>query len=291
VARDEGVDLGEVVGTGPGGRIIRADVDAAKEKRGAQPASARTSAPQPEVQQQPAQSAPAASEDVEEVPLNTIRKVAAKRMTESKQQAPHFYLTSAVDVTDLIAFRRDLNERLQAAGGPKVSLNDLVVKAVATALKDDPSLNVTFAGDKVLRHKRINLGVAVALDDGLVVPVIPDTDRKSVSEIAAEGREKAGRARAGGLRPDEMSGGTFSISNLGMFGVEQFSAVINPPEAGILAVGASADEVKVRDGEFAVRSIMRITLSADHRAVDGAVGAAFLQRLTGLLEDPIRIIA
>lgn len=286
-AFDEGVDLSQVVGTGPGGRIIRADVDAAKEKQAAQQASA----PQQPAQQQPAQSAPVVSEDVEEIPLNNIRKVAAKRMTESKQQAPHFYLTSAVDVTDLIAFRKDLNERLQAAGGPKVSLNDLVVKAVATVLKDNPSLNVTFAGDKVLRHKRINLGVAVALDDGLVVPVIPDTDRKSVSEIAAEGREKAGRAREGRLRADEMSGGTFSISNLGMFGVEQFSAVINPPEAGILAVGASEDEVKVRDGEFVVRSIMRITLSADHRAVDGAVGAVFLQQLTGLLEDPIRIIA
>ena len=301
VARDEGVDLSLVEGSGPGGRIIRADVDAAAEQQAGSPAQPAAAEPEP-APSAPAASAPAASasaasaasadsDEVEEVPLNNIRKVAAKRMTESKQQAPHFYLTSAVDVTDLIAFRADLNERLQAAGGPKVSLNDLVVKAVATVLKANPSLNVTFAGDKVLRHKRINLGVAVALDDGLVVPVIPDTDRKSVSEIAAEGREKAGRAREGRLRPDEMSGGTFSISNLGMFGIEQFSAVINPPEAGILAVGASEDEVKVRDGEFVVRSIMRITLSADHRAVDGAVGAVFLQQLTALLQDPIRIIA
>lgn len=298
VARDEGVDLASVEGTGPGGRIIRADVDAAAgaqqagtQEAGAQRAGTEQQNSQQQPQVQPEPSAPAASGEVEEVPLSNIRKVAARRMTESKQQAPHFYLTSAVDVTDLVAFRADLNERLQAAGGPKVSLNDLVVKAVATVLHANPSLNVTFAGDKVLRHKRINLGVAVALDDGLVVPVIPDTDRKSVSEIAAEGREKAGRAREGKLRPDEMSGGTFSISNLGMFGVEQFSAVINPPEAGILAVGATEDEVKVRDGEFVVRSIMRITLSADHRAVDGAVGAVFLQQLTALLQDPIRIIA
>ena len=183
------------------------------------------------------------------------------------------------------------NERLLAAGGPKVSINDLVVKAVATALRANPSLNVSFAEDKLLQHKRIHLGVAVALEDGLVVPVIRDADRKSVSEIAAEAKEKAVRAREGKLRPDEMSGSTFSISNLGMFGIEEFSAVINPPEAGILAVGAVKDEVQVREGEFVARKIMRVTLSADHRAVDGAVGAAFLQQLTGLLEDPLRIIA
>ncbi|EQD83797.1 dihydrolipoamide acetyltransferase, partial [Saccharopolyspora erythraea D] len=232
-----------------------------------------------------------AGEDVEEIPLSNIRKVTAKRLTESKQTAPHFYLTSAVDVTDLVAFRADLNERLQAAGGPKVSINDLIVKAVATALKANPTLNVSFGGDKILQHKRINLGVAVAIDSGLVVPVIPDADRKSVSEIAAEGREKAGRAREGKLKLDEMTGGTFTISNLGMFGIEHFSAVINPPEAGILAVGATKDEVQVRDGEFVARKIMRMTLSADHRAVDGAVGAVFMQQLTALLEDPLRIIA
>ncbi|MGP4020161.1 dihydrolipoamide acetyltransferase family protein [Saccharopolyspora sp. 5N708] len=285
VAKEKGVDLATVRGTGPGGRIIRADIEAA--------AAATPSAPAT----QPAAPAPAAAPavvadaDVEEIPLSNIRKVTAKRLTESKQQAPHFYLTSAIDVTDLMAFRANLNERLQAAGGPKVSINDLVVKAVATALRANPSVNVSFGGDKLLQHKRINLGVAVAIDNGLVVPVIKDADRKSVSEIAVESREKAGRAREGKLKLDEMSGGTFSISNLGMFGIEQFSAVINPPEAAILAVGAARDEVQVRDGEFVARKILRVTLSADHRAVDGAVGAAFLQQLTGFLEDPIRIIA
>ncbi|MEU6266999.1 dihydrolipoamide acetyltransferase family protein, partial [Saccharopolyspora shandongensis] len=282
VAKEKGVDLSTVQGTGPGGRIIRADIEAVAS---AAPAAAA-----------PAAAAPAAApvvsnEDVEEIPLSKIRKVTAKRLTESKQQAPHFYLTSAIDVTDLMAFRATLNERLQAAGGPKVSVNDLIVKAVATALRANPAVNVSFAGDKMLQHKRINLGVAVAIDNGLVVPVIKDADRKSVSEIAAESRELAGRAREGKLKLDEMSGGTFSISNLGMFGIEQFSAVINPPEAAILAVGAARDEVQVRDGEFVARKILRATLSADHRAVDGAVGAAFLQLLTGLLEDPIRIIA
>ncbi|MGW3467948.1 pyruvate dehydrogenase complex dihydrolipoamide acetyltransferase [Saccharopolyspora sp. NPDC000995] len=285
VAKEKGVDLSTVQGTGPGGRIIRADIEAATATAATAPAAAV-----------PAAAAPAApvavsSEDVEEIPLSNIRKVTAKRLTESKQQAPHFYLTSAIDVTDLMAFRATLNERLQAAGGPKVSVNDLIVKAVATALRANPAVNVSFAGDKMLQHKRINLGVAVAIDNGLVVPVIKDADRKSVSEIAAESRELAGRAREGKLKLAEMSGGTFSISNLGMFGIEQFSAVINPPEAAILAVGAARDEVQVRDGEFVARKILRATLSADHRAVDGAVGAAFLQLLTGLLEDPIRIIA
>ncbi|WP_010306981.1 dihydrolipoamide acetyltransferase family protein, partial [Saccharopolyspora spinosa] len=280
VAKEKGVDLSTVQGTGPGGRIIRADIEAAAPAAAAPAAAAPAAAP-----------VAVSSEDVEEIPLSNIRKLTAKRLTESKQQAPHFYLTSAIDVTDLMAFRATLNERLQAAGGPKVSVNDLIVKAVATALRANPAVNVSFAGDKMLQHKRINLGVAVAIDNGLVVPVIKDADRKSVSEIAAESRELAGRAREGKLKLDEMSGGTFSISNLGMFGIEQFSAVINPPEAAILAVGAARDEVQVRDGEFVARKILRATLSADHRAVDGAVGAAFLQLLTGLLEDPIRIIA
>ncbi|TWG08661.1 pyruvate dehydrogenase complex dihydrolipoamide acetyltransferase [Saccharopolyspora dendranthemae] len=286
VAKEKGVDLGTVQGSGPGGRIIRADIEAAASSSPAAPAPAE-SAPAPASQTAPA----VAGDDVEEIPLSNIRKVTAKRLTESKQNAPHFYLTSAIDVTELMEFRGNLNERLQAAGGPKVSVNDLIVKAVATSLRANPGVNVSFAGDKMLQHKRINLGVAVAIEGGLVVPVVKDADRKSVSEIATESRELAGRAREGKLKLDEMSGGTFSISNLGMFGIEQFSAVINPPEAGILAVGAARDEVQVRDGEFVARKILRVTLSADHRAVDGAVGAAFLQQFTSLLEDPLRIIA
>lgn len=310
VARELGVDLAAVTGTGPGGRIIRADIEAAasaSQSGGAPDGGVRSGATQPAAQDGAGQesaaqgaasqnesAAPAAVQagaDSEEIPLNNIRKITAQRLTESKQQAPHIYLTSAIDVTDLVAFRADLNSRLQAAGGSKVSVNDLVVKAVATALRANPSVNVSFAGDKLIQHNRIHLGVAVATDNGLVVPVIDDTDRKSVSEIAAEGREKAERARERKLKPDEMTGSTFSVSNLGMFGIEEFTAVINPPEAGILAVGATRDEVQVRDGEFVARKMLRVTLSADHRAVDGAVGAVFLQQLTALLEDPIRIIA
>ncbi|MEU3269939.1 dihydrolipoamide acetyltransferase family protein [Saccharomonospora sp. NPDC006951] len=284
VARELGVELGDIDGTGPGGRIIRRDVESA--------AGAAASAPAPEAAEPaPRESTVDTSGDTELVPLSSMRRVAAKRLTESKQQAPHFYLTSAIDVTELLAFRGTVNATLAGAGGPKVSVNDLIVKAVAVALRENPDVNVSFAGDDLARHKRINLGIAVAVPEGLVVPVVRDADRKSVSEIAAEAREKGERAREGKLKAAEMSGGTFTISNLGMFGIEQFAAVINPPEAAILAVGAAADEVRVVEGEFVARKILRVTLSADHRAVDGATGARFLSTLTGLLEAPLRILA
>jgi pyruvate dehydrogenase E2 component (dihydrolipoamide acetyltransferase) len=220
-----------------------------------------------------------------------MQRVAATRLTQSKQEAPHIYLTRAVDVTELLALRSTLNTSLAAAGGPRLSVNDLVVKAAAGALRIHPEINVSFAGDSVLRHRRVHVGVAVAVPSGLLVPVVRDADRKSISEIAAETREKSGRARDRKLRPEEMSGGTFTVSNLGMYGIEQFTAVINPPEAAILAVGAAAEEIRPRDGVPTVRSIMRITLSCDHRVVDGATGAGFLQTLTALLEAPLRILA
>jgi pyruvate dehydrogenase E2 component (dihydrolipoamide acetyltransferase) len=295
VARELGVDLRTVHGTGPHGRIIRADIEAAARAAEADvPAEAEVPAP-------PAANAPVAAAgqaagrpedpDIVEVPLSAMQRVAAARLTKSKQEAPHFYLTSAVDVTDLIAFRATLNTTLVAAGGAKVSVNDLVVKAVATALRAHPEVNVSFAGDLLRRHLRVHVGVAVAVPSGLLVPVVRDADRKSVSEIAAEIREMSGRARESKLRPDEMTGGTFTVSNLGMYGVEQFAAVINPPEAAILAVGAATEEIRPRDGEPVVRTILRITLSCDHRAVDGATGALFLQTLTSLLESPLRILA
>ncbi|MFD6103983.1 2-oxo acid dehydrogenase subunit E2, partial [Nocardia salmonicida] len=202
-----------------------------------------------------------------------------------------FYLTSAIDVTELFAFRSQLNATLDASGESKVSVNDLLVKAVAVALRKDGSVNVSFAGDKLLRHKGIHLGVAVATPVGLLVPVIRDADRKSVSEIATESRDKATRARDRKLRAEEMSGGTFTISNLGMFGIEQFTAVINSPESAILAVGAAADELRLDGEKVVARKILRVTLSADHRAIDGAVAAQFLANLKILLESPLRIVA
>ncbi|WP_143220170.1 dihydrolipoamide acetyltransferase family protein, partial [Actinomadura sp. CNU-125] len=240
-----------------------------------------------------APSAPAAASraddpDVEAVPLNRFRKVAARRLTESKQNAPHFYLNREVDADALVAFRKTVNEALAPA---KVSVNDLVVKAVATALREHPAVNVSYTEENLLFHKRVHVGVAVAVEDGLVVPVVRDTDRKSVSEIGRETRELAGRARDGKLSANDMSGGTFSVSNLGMFGVDSFSAVINPPEAAILAVGAVRDEPVVRDGQVVAGKRMAVTLSVDHRACDGATAAAFLARLAELLENPLLIVA
>ncbi|GAS86487.1 dihydrolipoamide acetyltransferase family protein [Mycolicibacterium brisbanense] len=273
VADANGIDLTTVDGSGPGGRIIRKDVDAAV-KRGETPVAPNLPA----------------NSDADEVPLTTLQRVAAKRLTESKQNAPHFYLTAAVDVTDLLAFRETVNDSLQADGGPKVSVNDFIVRAVASALRTNPGVNVSFGGDVLLRHHGVHIGVAVAVDAGLVVPVVRDADRKTVSQIAAETKEMAGRARIGKLRADEMSGGTFTISNLGMYGIEQFAAVINPPEAAILAVGAAAEELRLIDGEVAARKVLRLTLSADHRAIDGATAAIFLRDLTALLQNPLRIV-
>ncbi|MGW5380041.1 dihydrolipoamide acetyltransferase family protein [Nocardia sp. NPDC003999] len=282
IADELGVDITTVVGTGPGGRIIRQDVESAHRAAELDPPRKVVPAPPSEV------SAPAAG-DYEEIPLTTIQRVSATRLTESKQQAPHIYLTNAIDVTDLFDFRAQVNATL-AQTGVKVSVNDLLLKAVAVTLRNNPAVNVSFAGDKLLRHRGINLGMAVATPAGLLVPVLRDADRKSVSEIAAESRDKAERARERKLRTDEMSGGTFTISNLGMFGIEHFTAVINPPEAAILAVGAATDELRLDDGEVVTRKILRVTMSADHRAIDGAVAAQFLQQLKDLLEHPLRIV-
>ncbi|GAB2692489.1 dihydrolipoamide acetyltransferase family protein [Nocardia thraciensis] len=298
VARELGVDLAAVTGTGPGGRITRQDVESAH-RTGGFAAGGSGAALDPGtsgdgydgVGAGTGGSAPLPSGDYDEVPLSRIQQVSATRLAQSMQQAPHIYLTSAIDVTDLLAFRADVNATLEAAGKGKVSVNDLLVKAVASTLRADPAVNVSFAGDKLLRRNGIHLGIAVATPAGLLVPVIRDADRKSVSEIGAEARELAGRARDRKLRAEEMSGGTFTISNLGMFGVEQFTAVINPPESAILAVGAAQDELRLDGDAVVARKILRITMSADHRAIDGAVAAKFLQQLKDLLEHPLRIVA
>lgn len=287
IARENDVDLATLTGSGPGGRIVRADVEAAA--LDAAVTSATPAAPAaPQAAASTGIGAQEPDPDTEQVPLSRIRKVTARRLAESMRTAPHFYLTRVVDVEELLAFRATLNAALAPA---KVSVNDLIVKACATALRANPVLNVSFTEEHLLVHKRVNVGVAVALDEGLVVPVIRDTDRKSVSAIGAETRELAGRAREQRLTPQEMSGGTFTVSNLGMFGVDAFTAVINPPEAAILAVGATRKDVVFRDGEVVPRDRMTLTLSIDHRACDGATGAAFLGQLTDLLEHPLRIVA
>jgi pyruvate dehydrogenase E2 component (dihydrolipoamide acetyltransferase) len=278
-AAELGVDLAAVTGSGPGGLVRVADVDAA-------------AAPEePAAREEPA--APAAAGDVEEVPLTPMRRVVARRLTESMQSAPHFYLTVRVDVTRLLELRAELNRQLAAGGQDvKVSVNDLIVKACAGLLAGNRELNVSFGGDKLVVHRRVHIGVAVAVDGGLLVPVVRDADRKRITELAREAGELAGRARAGKLGGDDMGGGTFTVSNLGMLGIEQFTAVINPPEAAILAVGAAGPEPLVTaDGQVEVRQVMRMTLSIDHRAVDGATGARFLSQLKDVLEQPLRIVA
>jgi pyruvate dehydrogenase E2 component (dihydrolipoamide acetyltransferase) len=276
IARDHDIDLASVTGTGPQGRIVRADIEAAiAAEPGAQPAPAAA----PTVQAGP---------DTIEVPINNIRKVTARRLTES-QAVPHFFLTNVVDAAKLIAFRKDVNASLAASGG-KVSINDLIVGAVAVALRAHPEVNSSWGGDKLLQHSRINIGIAVALPDGLIVPVVKDADRMSLGEIAQTTVALAEKARAGKLKLDEMSGGTFTISNLGMFGIDEFTAVINPPEAAILAVGAATPVPEVRDGQLVEVPKMKITLTVDHRVLDGAMAAAFLRDLKGVLEAPLSIV-
>jgi pyruvate dehydrogenase E2 component (dihydrolipoamide acetyltransferase) len=278
LAREHGIDLSTVTGTGPGGRIVRADVQSA--------ITAAAPASQPAPARAPA-AAPMAAGD-EKIPLSAVRRITARRLTESTT-APHFYLTSVVDAGRLLAFRAEINQRL-AADGVKISVTDLLVRACAVTLRVHPQVNASWGGDHILRRANIHIGVAVALDDGLIVPVIHDADRKSIGEIAGEAHALADRARAGKLTPDEFTGSTFTISNLGMYGIDHFTAVINPPEAAILAVGAATDEAVVRDGQVVAATMMKLTLSIDHRVLDGATAAAFERDLVQVLEEPLRIV-
>jgi pyruvate dehydrogenase E2 component (dihydrolipoamide acetyltransferase) len=228
-------------------------------------------------------------------PLSPMRKTIARRLTESKQTVPHFYLTIDVEVGALVHLREQINDEL-ARGAPegahpeKISVNDLLIKACAVALGRVPECNATFTPEAILVHKRIDISVAVAIPDGLVTPVIRDADKKSVLVVAREMRDLAARAKTKKLKPEEMQDGTFSISNLGMFGIDEFAAVINPPEGAILAVGKTRDEPIVKDGAIAIGKKLAMTLSCDHRVVDGAVGASFLAELRALLAQPMRIL-
>lgn len=290
LAKEYGLDITKVQGSGPKGRIVRADIEAAaKEGYAAQDVPAEEKAAPSAPAKAPAAQSFDDARDSEELKTSNVRKVIARRLTESKQTVPHFYLRRAIDAEALKAFRAQINEQLSSTG-VKISFNDLIVKACATTLKLHPAVNTSWVEDKLVQHHRVNVGVAVAVDAGLVVPVLHDTDKATLSEISTRTRDLAGKARDNKLKPQEMSGGTFSVSNLGMFGVDSFSAVINPPEAAILAVGAMRPEPTVVDGEVRVRNRISLELSVDHRAVDGAVGAAFLKDLAEILEEPMRII-
>ncbi len=284
IAAEKGINIGEVQGSGDGGRIVKRDVENFQPSQASAPAVAETKSESAA----PAVALPrvVGEENSTDIKLSQMRKAIAKRLSESKFTAPHFYVTMEIRMDNAMAARKSMNE----VSPVKISFNDIVVKATAAALRQHPDINVTWADDKIIRHDHIHMGIAVAIPDGLIVPVIRFADNKSLSHISAETKELAGKAKDKKLQPEEFSGNTFTISNLGMFGVEEFTAIINPPDACILAVGGIKETVVVDNGQMKVGNVMKVTLSCDHRAVDGALGAAFLQTLKGLLEDPVRIL-
>lgn len=287
LARERGVDVSTISGSGPGGRVVRADIEeAARLRDTAQLRPQTAAAPPVPVPAATVPLAPAA--DAEEIPLSTVRRLTAQRLAASAREAPHFYLTVVADAGKLLAFRAQANQRRGA--DVKVSVTDLLIRACATALAAHPEINVSWDDTRILRHRRVSIGIAVAIDDGLIVPVIRDADRKTLIETAREARDLTTRARARKLTPDEMAGGTFTISNLGMYGIRQFTAVINPPQAAILAVGEAVRQPVVHGDQVTIGTTMALTLSIDHRAVDGATAARFLTRLRELIEEPLAIV-
>jgi pyruvate dehydrogenase E2 component (dihydrolipoamide acetyltransferase) len=269
MAQQAGVDLGAVQGSGPQGRIIKRDIQAAMSEP-----PARRPTYVPGVRVEP---------DI--VPLSSMRKVIAQRMAEVKPGVPHFYLSIEVDMEAVLAIREEAK-----AAGNKVSVNDFIVKAAGLALHKVPKVNVSLQGDRILQFHTADVGIAVAIEDGLITPIIRDADGKALSVIASESKELAERARRKALKPEEYTGGSLTVSNLGMYGVDSFIAVINPPQASILAVGAVGDRVVARNGQPVVRKTMSVTFSGDHRVVDGALGAQYLQELKALLEHPVLLL-
>jgi pyruvate dehydrogenase E2 component (dihydrolipoamide acetyltransferase) len=283
MAADQGIDLGAISGSGPEGRVVARDLAQAGAQAGAR-GTAQAAAPWSE----PAGPAGPAYTDT---PLTQIRKTIAKRLAQSIGPIPTFYLTTEVDMERAWEARAALLEGAQGSdGAPKVSFNDLIIKAVALALHQHPACNAWWQDDRIRYWNEVHISMAVAIEEGLITPVIRHADRKSLREISAEARDLAGRARERRLAPEEYTGGTFSISNLGMLDIDEFTAVINPPEAGILAVGRIVPKPVAHDGAVQVRRRMRLTMSCDHRVIDGATGARFLQTLTGMLENPLRMV-
>ncbi|MHB2028951.1 MAG: dihydrolipoamide acetyltransferase family protein [Acidimicrobiales bacterium] len=286
LAREHELNLSEVRGSGPGGRIIRADLDhlleAANFESPRGPAMPLASGPLLD-----------AKRGSEEVPFTNVRRVIARRLGESARTVPHFFVTAVADAEALVQLRSDLNQQLAATDRVKVSLNDLLIRACALALREHPLVNASYVSDAsttLLVHHRVNIGVAVASNNGLVVPVIMDADQKTISQLSVESKKLATLAGTKGLSLEQMSGGTFTISNLGMYGVEEFTAIINPPEGAILAVGATIREPVGVGEDVVLRHRLRYTISADHRIIDGALAAEFLQTLTRLIESPLSLV-
>jgi len=306
LAEEKGIDLRYVKGSADNGRIVKQDIDnykpapqpaasqqqPAQQQPSVQPQAQQTEAPKPEAPAKTAETKPVAARDVigqvsfDEVPVSQMRKVIAKRLAESKFTAPHFYLTMSIDMDNAVETRFKLNELSPV----KISFNDLVLKAAAVAIKQHPKINSSWLGDKIRINHHVNIGVAVAVDEGLLVPVVRFADAKSLSQIAAEVKQFAQKAKDKKLQPSDWEGSTFTISNLGMFGIDEFTAIINSPDACILAIGGIAKVPVVKNGQVVPGNVMKVTLSCDHRVVDGASGAAFLQTLKSLLEEPLRML-
>lgn len=282
IAKDKGIDLSEVEGSGGNGRIIKSDVENFTPKQKSQESAKQDSS------SDKAMSIPqvVGEESYEEVKVSQMRKTVAKRLSESKFTAPHFYVTMEINMDKAMEARKSINE----VSPVKISFNDMVIKAVAASLRQHPKVNSSWMGDKIRRNNHVHVGMAVAVEEGLLVPVIRFADNKSLSHIATEAKDFAQKAKNKELEPKDWEGNTFTVSNLGMFGVEEFTAIINPPDACILAVGGIKQTAVVKDGQLVPGNVMKVTLSCDHRVVDGAVGSAFLQTLKGLLEDPVRIL-
>jgi len=306
IAKDKGLDLSQITGSGPHGRIVRADVEGASAapkaaaSGAAAPAAAAPAAAPAAAASKPAMASGMSAEtvlkmyadrDFTEVPLDGMRRTIAARLTEAKQTIPHFYLRRSVRLDALMAFREQLNKTLEGRG-VKLSVNDFIIKACAIALQQVPDCNAVWAGDRILKLKPSDVAVAVAIDGGLFTPVLRDADKKSLSALSAEMKDLATRAKTKKLAPHEYQGGSFAISNLGMMGIENFDAVINPPHGSILAVGAGIKQPVVQaDGSLGVATVMSMTLSVDHRVIDGALGAAFLKAVIEALENPMAMLA
>lgn len=290
IAAEKGLDLSRIKGSGPNGRIVKADVESAKPgaapaKPAAAPAAAPAARPAPAAGAQPVFVAPGDSR----VPHTSIRKVIARRMLESKQTVPHFYLTVDLEIDALLAARQAINAVAEKKG-TKVSVNDMVIKACAKALRDHPECNASWTEDEMIQYGAVDISVAVATDRGLITPIVRNADMKGLAQIATEMKDLAARAKIGKLKLEEFQGGGFTISNLGMFGIQTFSAIINPPQAMILAVGAGEERAVVRKGHVVARNMMSCTLAVDHRVVDGAMGAQFLQTLRAYVEQPASML-
>jgi pyruvate dehydrogenase E2 component (dihydrolipoyllysine-residue acetyltransferase) len=287
IAAEKGLDLSRITGSGPNGRIVKADVESAKP--GAAPAAAPGAAPAPKAAPpsggQPVFVAPGDTR----VPHTAVRKVIARRMLESKQTVPHFYLTVDLEIDALLAARQAINAVAEKKGA-KVSVNDMVIKACAKALRDHPECNASWTEDEMIQYGAVDISVAVATDRGLITPIVRNADMKGLAQIASEMKDLAARAKVGKLKLDEFQGGGFTISNLGMFGINSFSAIINPPQAMILAVGMGEERAVVRKGQVVVRNMMSCTLAVDHRVVDGAMGAQYLQTLRAYIEQPASML-